>query len=80
VFATRVRQALDHNLQTGGTLKIFQKDLRLALQAADELGVPAFTLANAFQIVQLAQSLEPDLEDAGLIARAMDVARRSRPN
>jgi 3-hydroxyisobutyrate dehydrogenase len=80
VFATRVRQALDHNLQTGGTLKIFQKDLRLALQAADESGVPAFTLANAFQIVQLAQSLEPDLEDAGLIARAMDVARRSRPN
>jgi putative dehydrogenase len=80
VFATRVRQALDANLETGGTLRIFQKDLRLGLQAADEAGVPVFALASAFQVVQLAAGLAPELEDAGLIARAMDLARRSRPS
>jgi 3-hydroxyisobutyrate dehydrogenase len=74
VFATRVRQALDGQLQTGGTLRIFQKDLRLGLQAADEAGVPVFALATAFQIVQLAEGLSPELEDAGLIARAMHIA------
>jgi 3-hydroxyisobutyrate dehydrogenase-like beta-hydroxyacid dehydrogenase len=78
VFATRVRQALDATLETGGTLRIFQKDLRLGLQAADEAGVPVFALASAFQVVQLAAGLAPELEDAGLIARAMDLARRSR--
>jgi L-threonate 2-dehydrogenase len=77
VFATRVRQALDGALETGGTLRIFQKDLRLALQAADEAGVPAFTLASAFQVVQLAEGLSANLEDAGLIARAMQLARQS---
>lgn len=77
VFATRVRQALDNELETGGTLRIFQKDLRLALQAADEAGVPVFALASAFQTVQLAEGLAPgELEDAGLIARAMQLARR----
>jgi len=63
--------------ETGGTLRIFQKDLRLALQAADEAGVPVFALASAFQTVQLAEGLAPgELEDAGLIARAMQLARR----
>jgi 3-hydroxyisobutyrate dehydrogenase len=77
VFATRVRQALDANLATGGTLRIFQKDLRLGLEAADEAGVPVFALASAFQVVQFAAGLAPELEDAGLIARAMDLARKS---
>ena len=78
VFATRVRQALDGNLATGGTLRIFQKDLRLGLQAADEAGVPVYALATAFQTVQLAEALAPELEDAGLIARAMELASRRR--
>jgi 3-hydroxyisobutyrate dehydrogenase len=77
VFATRVRQALDANLETGGTLRIFQKDLRLGLQAADEAGVPVFALASAFQVVQLAAALSPELEDAGLIARAMQLPRQT---
>ena len=78
VFATRVRQALDGELETGGTLRIFQKDLRLALQVADESGVPVFALASAFQTVQLAEGLAPGIEDAGLIARAMELARLRR--
>jgi L-threonate 2-dehydrogenase len=77
VFATRVRQALDGELETGGTLRIFQKDLRLALQAADEAGVPVFALASAFQTIQLAEGLGPGgLEDAGLIDQAIQLARR----
>jgi L-threonate 2-dehydrogenase len=79
VFATRVRQALDGQLETGGTLRIFQKDLRLALEAADQAGVPVFALASAFQTVQLAEALAPGGEDAGLIARAIQLARQSQP-
>ena len=79
VFAARVKSVLDGDLVTGGSLEIFLKDLPLALDAAADLNVPAFTLASALQVVRLAsRSLEPGADDAALIAWAADVARRAQ--
>jgi 3-hydroxyisobutyrate dehydrogenase len=75
VFAARVGSVLEGNLETGGSLDIFLKDLPLALDSAAELNVPAFTLASALQVVRLAaRSLAPGADDAALIAWAMNVA------
>lgn len=75
VFAARVKSVLSGDLTTGGSLEIFLKDLPLALDAAAELNVPAFTLASALQVVRLAsRSLPAGSDDAALIAWARDVA------
>jgi 3-hydroxyisobutyrate dehydrogenase len=83
VFAARVKSVLEGNLVTGGSLEIFLKDLPLALDAAAEVGVPAFTLASALQVVRLAErSLPSGADDAALIDWAMRLAThqpRDRP-
>jgi 3-hydroxyisobutyrate dehydrogenase-like beta-hydroxyacid dehydrogenase len=75
VFAARVKSVLDQSLTTGGALSIFLKDLPLVQEAAGELGVPAFTLASAVQVFQLAERVLPaGADDAHLIDWARRVA------
>ncbi|MBV9354001.1 MAG: NAD(P)-dependent oxidoreductase [Chloroflexi bacterium] len=75
VFVQRARAVIEGNLKTGGSLAIFQKDMALVLQAAGQVGVPAFAAASAQQYFQLAAAAGHGAEDdAALIQMLVDLA------
>lgn len=55
MLANRGPQILERDWSPGFTIDLQQKDVRLALQAADELGVPAFATSTVFQLYRVLQ-------------------------
>jgi putative dehydrogenase len=77
VFVQRARAVIEGNLETGGSLAIFQKDMALVLQAAGQVGVPVFAAASAQQYFELAAAAgHGDEDDAALIQMLVDLAAR----
>ena len=76
VFVQRAKGVIEGNLKTGGSLAIFHKDMSLVMQAAGDLGVPAFTAASAQQYFELASAAgHAGEDDAALIQMLVDLGR-----
>jgi 3-hydroxyisobutyrate dehydrogenase-like beta-hydroxyacid dehydrogenase len=76
VLVLRGASVVEGNLQTGGNMSIFIKDLSLVQDLARELHVPLFTASAAFNLFQFGTQMGRGREDdAALIALLADLAR-----
>jgi len=72
MLANRGPQVIARDWRPGFTIDLQQKDLRLALEAADELGIPLLGAAEVFQLYRTLQSLGLGSEGNHALAKALE--------
>lgn len=72
MLANRGPQVIARDWRPGFTIDLQQKDLRLALEAADELGIPLLGAAEVFQLYRTLQSAGLGSEGNHALAKALE--------
>jgi 3-hydroxyisobutyrate dehydrogenase len=72
MLANRGPQVVSRDWRPGFTIDLQQKDLRLALEAADEMGVPLLATAEVFQLYRTLQRAGLGNEGNHALAKALE--------
>jgi len=72
VLANRAPQVVRRDWRPGFTVDLQQKDLRLALEAADEMGIPLLGTGTVFQLYRTVQSAGLGSEGNHALAKALE--------
>ncbi|MGD8805439.1 MAG: NAD(P)-dependent oxidoreductase [Chloroflexota bacterium] len=72
MLSNRGPQVLERDWRPGFTIDLQQKDLRLVLEAADQMGVPALATATVFNLYRTLQSQGLGSEGNHALAKALE--------
>ncbi|MGH7210700.1 MAG: NAD-binding protein, partial [Acetobacteraceae bacterium] len=73
-FRGLVRKAFARDFKPGFALDLAHKDLRLALEMADELGLPGLIAPQVMNLMRLARAKGMGTADSGSVLRVYEMA------
>jgi 3-hydroxyisobutyrate dehydrogenase len=71
-FTNRAPQVMERDWSPGFTIALQQKDVRLVLQAADELGVPLFATSTVFNLYRTLEAMGLEEEGNHALIKALE--------
>lgn len=75
MLSNRGPQVIERDWQPGFTIDLQQKDLRLVLEAADQLGVPLLGTSTVFNLYRSLQNQGLGADGNHALAKALETSR-----
>ena len=73
VFGLRATAILNRTFETGGSMKVIEKDMGLILEAGRSVGMPMFLASSAAEVLQMTSALGFHDEDDVAVAKAYEL-------